>query len=164
MIVAFCNNNGIGYKNTIPWRIKKDMLYFKKLTMGNGNNAVIMGSNTLLSIPYKNDFFQRLPKRDSLILSSSLQNSNVFKDIQSLKKHCENKNYDDIWVIGRATVYDSFINEVDEIYITRVRKDYNCDTFFPKIPNYFNLNSSSIIFKEKDITFIFEIYKKLEIK
>ena len=50
LIVAFSRNYGIGYKNKIPWLLKKDLNYFKKLTIGNGNNAVIMGKNTWKSM------------------------------------------------------------------------------------------------------------------
>ena len=50
LIVAMCKNNGIGYKNELPWKISSDLKKFKKLTQGKGNNAVIMGKNTYESI------------------------------------------------------------------------------------------------------------------
>ena len=53
IIVAYCNNNGIGKDNALVWNIKSDMAKFKKLTIGNANNAVIMGKNTFLSISSK---------------------------------------------------------------------------------------------------------------
>ena len=31
------------------------------------------------------------------------------------------------------------INIVDEIHITKINGNFNCDTFFPEIPNYFKL-------------------------
>ena len=34
IIVAMCKNRGIGYQNSIPWRIKEDMLYFANKTGG----------------------------------------------------------------------------------------------------------------------------------
>ena len=67
IIVAICENNGIGYNNSLPWNIKEDLKIFSKLTKGNNNNAIIMGRNTFESLP--NNF---LPKRDNLILSSSI--------------------------------------------------------------------------------------------
>ena len=51
IIVAVCRNQGIGFKNTLPWKLKKELKYFKILTKGNGNNAVIMGKNTCFSLP-----------------------------------------------------------------------------------------------------------------
>jgi len=46
LIVAFCKNRGIGFKNTLPWKLKSDMERFQKLTIGKGNNAVIIGRKT----------------------------------------------------------------------------------------------------------------------
>ena len=46
LIVAADLNNGIGKNGKIPWRISADMDFFKKTTMGNGKNAVIMGRTT----------------------------------------------------------------------------------------------------------------------
>ena len=68
IIVAICENNGIGYNNSLPWNIKEDLKIFSKLTRGNNNNAIIMGRNTFESLP--NNF---LPKRDNLVLSESLK-------------------------------------------------------------------------------------------
>ena len=49
IIVAIDEENGIGKNNTIPWNNPTDMKNFRLLTIGNGNNAVIMGKNTYLS-------------------------------------------------------------------------------------------------------------------
>ena len=54
MIVAYCKNNGIGIKNTIPWYIPKDFRRFKKLTEITYNKEtsnIIMGRNTWDSLP-----------------------------------------------------------------------------------------------------------------
>ena len=32
LVVAACNNNGIGMEGRIPWRIKQDLAFFKKIT------------------------------------------------------------------------------------------------------------------------------------
>lgn len=47
MIVAFCKNRGIGYKNRLPWNIPNEIKYFKKKTSNGDNNVVVMGRNTL---------------------------------------------------------------------------------------------------------------------
>ena len=94
IIVAMCKNRGIGYKNSIPWRIKEDMLYFanntggayakfvkdaKDVTQNNftqnntkpniKKNAIIMGKNTWLSLPTSQ---RPLKNRDNIILSTSI--------------------------------------------------------------------------------------------
>ena len=67
IIVAACKNRGIGFKNKLPWKLSKEMKYFKELTIGEKNNAVVMGRNTWLSIPEKN---RPLPKRENIVLIS----------------------------------------------------------------------------------------------
>ena len=81
LIVAMCQNRGIGNNNSIPWKIKKDLIYFSVCTSGEygkhiksnkicrdhvKKNAIIMGKNTWNSLP---KYPEPLPYRDNLILS-----------------------------------------------------------------------------------------------
>ena len=135
IIVAICENNGIGYNNSLPWNIKEDLKIFSKLTRGNNNNAIIMGRNTFESLPNK-----FLPKRDNLILSSSIiidekREDNIIKtfdNINSIIKFCNSKNYQQVWIIGGQLIYESFLrkNIVNNLFITKINKKYLCDKFF----------------------------------
>ena len=54
IVVAACRNRGIGFKNNLPWKLSKDLKYFRFLTKDDSEqscNAVIMGKNTCLSLP-----------------------------------------------------------------------------------------------------------------
>ena len=114
IIVAYCNNNGIGKDNSLVWNIKSDMIKFKKLTIGNGNNAIIMGKNTFISL--NNEL--GLDNRTNLILSKSLSidkyngTSRIksFETIQSLEEFVKMQNYDIIWVIGGEQIYKLFLD------------------------------------------------------
>ena len=64
IIVALDKENGIGLDNNIPWYEPDDLKHFSKMTKGNNNNAIIMGSKTWESLPIK-----PLKGRDNLILS-----------------------------------------------------------------------------------------------
>ena len=161
IIVATCLNDGIGYKNSLPWNFRSDLKYFAKLTKGNGNNAIVMGKNTWNSLP-----FHPLPKRENLILSTTLNkenNKNCFKDIEELKNHINNSNYDETWIIGGSNIYEQFINDKDvkRIYITKINKEYDCDTFFPKFSDDYLLikNTTQI---ENDVTLEFKIYERVK--
>ena len=65
-IAAISKNKGIGLNNKLPWKLKEDLIRFKKITIGNGNNSVIMGKNTWNSIKFLNN-------RHNYIISSTLQ-------------------------------------------------------------------------------------------
>ncbi|XP_059141203.1 dihydrofolate reductase-like [Physella acuta] len=73
IIVAACNNNGIGIEGRLPWRLKSDMSFFKQITLrtqdAEKKNAVIMGKNTWLSIPSK---FRPLVGRINVVLSTQM--------------------------------------------------------------------------------------------
>lgn len=148
IIVACCKNWGIGYKNGLVWSIPSDLKKFRQLTIGEGNNAVIMGRNTWLSLPVK-----YLKSRDNLILSTSLNITTqyidnnetkkssslvkVFNVVDDLIEYCNKANYDCVWIIGGAEIYNLFLSRSDikisEIHMTWIDKDFQCDTFFPII-------------------------------
>ena len=108
IISARCRNRGIGLAGTLPWRFKKDLQYFKDLTIGDGNNAVVVGNSTYRRLPC-------LPKRDTLVLTNNMDaktyNDNVyyFNSIPSLYKFCDKKRYTDIWIAGGENVYRQFL-------------------------------------------------------
>jgi dihydrofolate reductase len=150
IIVAYCNNNGIGKDNSLVWNIKSDMAKFKQLTSGNGNNAIIMGKNTFLSL--NNEY--GLANRDNLILSKTLNISKYnakhrvqsFINVQSLEEFVKTQNYDTVWVIGGEQIYRLFLDNytkdessifnMSKIYITYINKDYECSSFFPDLAQY----------------------------
>jgi len=144
LIAAMCANGGIGYKGGLPWpHNKADMAHFAKRTTGAGNNAVIMGKTTWFSIPAR-----PLRNRANLILSSHEPHETHethdnraerwFKTIPELLAHLEAAEYDEVWIIGGASIYEQFLAmhankeiHIDEMCITTIEGDFVCDTFFP---------------------------------
>ena len=133
-IVAFEKNGGIGKDNTLPWNHKKDLKYFRALTVGNGKNCVIMGKNTYISIG------KALPQRDNIVLSKTLEqtsingsNIKIANNIKDVIKIISDLEYEDVWVIGGLSLYTQWIenNLIDEFYVTNIMQNYQCDTFFP---------------------------------
>lgn len=167
-IVALDNKNGIGYDNKIPWKLKGDLTRFKEITVGDGNNCVIMGKKTFNSVKF-------LKKRDNLVLSTSLiidtqKDNNLIKsfiNINELMNFLKNKDYKEVWIIGGGIIYKKFIelNLINLMVITVINDVYQCDVFFPEIPNNFIkikkriLNEKTELGKNTEIC----IYKKLEV-
>jgi dihydrofolate reductase len=142
LIVAFCQNNGIGIQGAIPWKIPADLKRFREITSSTSDpakqNAVIMGRKTWESIPER---FRPLPKRRNIILSSG--------DIDVLDVVCARSfvgavaaaeldpTVERTYVIGGAEAYKSALPYAHNIYVTRVLADYECDAFFPALPDDF---------------------------
>ena len=154
IVVAACKNRGIGFKNDLPWKLRKEMKYFKELTIGEKNNAVLMGKNTWMSIPEKN---KPLPKRENIVLTSRLIHTRPWaygdvgfiNSLDSIYHIYGSYTFDNIWVIGGESVYKQALNSnmVDSIFYTEIQNEFECDTFFPEIPNIFeNIYESNPIY------------------
>jgi dihydrofolate reductase len=147
MIVAMTKKLGIGYKNTLPWRNGEDLKRFAGLTKGDGNNAIIMGRNTWNSLPFK-----PLKNRRNIVLSStidtlqSFDNTIVCKNVDEVILDCIDNSIDELWIIGGEQIYKSYIrhNSLEELYVTLMLDEYECDTFFPNIPVNFELNKMEV--------------------
>lgn len=175
LIVALCKNRGIGFKNAMPWHIKNDFVYFKKLTVGNGNNAVIMGRKTWLSIPFKN---RPLPKRENIVLTTKATDLNFYKlsktkhnlivlpSLKEAKTYCEKNKFDNVWIIGGSQVYKESLDSklIDTIYATEIDKEYECDTFFPEIKDDFVLKAVGRDNVENDVVYNYKKYEKKKYK
>ena len=72
VVAATKDEMGIGLDGALPWRLPKDMAYFKSITSQvdepGARNAVVMGRKTWESIPAK---FRPLPGRLNVVLSKS---------------------------------------------------------------------------------------------
>lgn len=145
IIVCCDNKNGIGIDNNLPWKIKSEMNIFKDKTIGNGNNCVIMGKNTYNSIPLK---YRPLKDRVNYVVSTSMEEEKSIFILENLENDLinmiKNTNYDTYWIIGGEHIYKYFMEEnislINEIHMTIIEKDYECNKFFPVIDkNLFKL-------------------------
>lgn len=166
IIFAISKNNAIGINGKLPWNIKEDLKHFKKTTIGNGNNAIIMGRKTWESIGSK-----PLNNRHNIIISNNIininniNNCNVFNNIDNCLDYCREKKFDDVWIIGGSTIYSLFLNEykylINKLVVTYIDQCYDdCDTFIN-----FNLNEWCIINKKKLLNYdnihVLTLVKKL---
>ena len=152
-IIACCDNKmGIGIDNKLPWNISSEMKLFKEKTIGNGNNCVIMGKNTYLSIPEK---YRPLSERHNCIISKTYEMADNDTNNCTILRNCDNDfisllkhtNYDTYWIIGGSSIYyeimTHYLYVVNEIHISILDRDYECNKFFPII------SKTHFILKEK---------------
>ncbi|EDO17156.1 hypothetical protein Kpol_1072p26 [Vanderwaltozyma polyspora DSM 70294] len=124
---------GIGLQGTLPWRLAKEMKFFRQVTSSTFDsgkqNAVIMGRKTWESIPAK---FRPLPNRTNVVISRSftadlvLSDDNSYLKCNSLYDSIEklNSSYKDkierVYIIGGGEIYKESLNLCDYWLITKI--------------------------------------------
>ncbi|GAA5814039.1 hypothetical protein MFLAVUS_007529 [Mucor flavus] len=151
LVVAATEELGIGVLNNLPWRIPKDMAFFKQVTTAIPKelenqpvqNAVIMGRVTWESIPTKfrpldnrfNIVVSRNPSYDLKLADTTCKNTIVVDSLEKAFEAVDSKNHARTFVIGGAQMYRLAIQHANcsHIVLTRVKSEIDCDTFFPTI-------------------------------
>ena len=146
IIVAFDQNYGIGNKetNSIPWRDKDDIQFFKDTTSGAGK-VVIMGRKTAESVPKK---FFPMSNRINIVVSSSWSKQDepfiIRSSLNEALQKATQLESTEIWLIGGASIYFEALTKFKhlcyEIYYTIIPGEYECDILFPQGGNLPNLS------------------------
>lgn len=126
MIVAASENDVIGNKDDLPWRLSADLKRFKKLTMG---HHIIMGRKTFDSIGLL------LPGRTTVIVTR--QSDFVFEGAKiatSLEDAIQLCGEDPTpFVTGGAEIYRLALPRITDLHLTRVHTHSDGDTRLPEI-------------------------------
>ncbi len=164
LIVCCDSNFGIGKKNQLPWSIPEEMKLFKEKTIGNGNNCVIMGKNTFLSLPKTH---KPLKERKNCVLSTDNTLKDSHKDVAFLRDLLDvvdflyDTTFDEYWIIGGSTLYHSLYKTlphlIDEIHISKLNQTYDCDSFFN--PDIINQSYCKLISSQDHGTFTHMVFK-----
>jgi dihydrofolate reductase len=157
IIVAIASNYAIGKDNDLLWHISDDLKRFKRLTEG---HCIVMGKKTYFSLPKR-----PLPKRTNMVITDvpaeqiddCLMAYSIEDAIEKMDAHAEN------FIIGGGSIYRQFLEHANKMYITRVHKDYEADTFFPE----FALDDWNLVEKQdvnddpqNDFNYSYEIYER----
>lgn len=135
IVAALKPNGGIGFQGKMPWRLRKEIRYFKdvtsKVSSPQNINAVVMGRKTWESIPQK---FRPLPDRINVVLSRSHANevvepgvihaNSIANSISQLQEYCRGQasQLERIFIIGGAEIYNELANDasVTHLLLTEV--------------------------------------------
>ncbi len=167
IIVAADLNLGIGKNNALPWRISKDLKYFKDLTSATPVpevlNAVIMGRKTWESIPAAH---RPLKGRINIVLTSNPnypmpEGHFVSPSLDQALEMLIPAPVDRVFIIGGAQVYNEAMQHPScgLLYLTQVRHVFDCDTFLPPFKQVFQLLSCSEVESEDNLEFCFKVYE-----
>lgn len=134
IIIAHDKNGVIGNGDQLPWHFKEDLQFFRKKTMQNGPNVLIMGRKTFDCLP-------PLHGRDLIVVSSKpikpKDHITVLKNISALLPYLQGKQYKHWFVIGGASFLQSVIKEfstfIQRFYLTLIQGDFNGDVKIPPV-------------------------------
>ncbi|NFO34787.1 dihydrofolate reductase [Clostridium botulinum] len=147
IIVAIAKNNVIGNDNKLIWHISEDLKRFKEITSG---KTIVMGRKTFESLPGV------LPNRKHIILTRDKNfkvNSEyveIIYDFDELLSKYKNSDTE-VFIIGGGEIYKQLLPHTHKLYLTKINKDFDGDTYFPQI-NYDDFKvdyESDIITDEK---------------
>lgn len=121
---------GIGKNNELMFRLPADMAFFRSATSG---KTVVMGSNTLLSLPGG----RPLKNRSNIVLwpggdekRAEELGYTIVQTLDSLKAAVRALPPDEVFVIGGAMMYRTMLPYCSQALVTKVDADGGADTFF----------------------------------
>ena len=151
IIVALAENRAIGKNGDLIWHLSNDLKHFKQITTG---HSVIMGYKTYLSL--RNH--KPLPNRRNIIISTRLDEApegfELAPSIPDAMKLVETE--EEVFVIGGGMIYAQFLPIADKLYLTRLEKSFEADTYFPYINfDEWNLLDMEVIDNDEQVDFIY---------
>ncbi|WP_297086837.1 dihydrofolate reductase [uncultured Draconibacterium sp.] len=149
IIVAIAENFAIGKNNDLLFHLPNDLKRFKAITSG---HTIIMGRNTLLSLPK-----WPLPNRRHIIITDKKEDvfegcETVFSIEEAIEKV---KNEEEAFIIGGGMIYRQFFPLAGKLYLTLVHQPFEADTFFPEIDyqNWKELNREDLYDEKNDFNY-----------
>jgi len=132
LVAAIGENGVIGRDNTLPWRLKSDLQYFKAVTMG---KPVVMGRKTHLSIG------KPLPGRTNIVVTRDPSFSapgvitalSIPEAMKIAREDAVKRGADAIAVIGGTEIFAQTIGQADRLVLTKVHMSPPGDATFPAI-------------------------------
>lgn len=173
-IVAVDDENGIGKDGKMAWHIPEDFKHFKEYTQ---NSLCIMGKTTFFDIAShkKSNEGELLPGRTCIVLSRNIEelrkncnftgvhfmsDGELLKDIIKLSAISPTtplRKFDKVCIIGGKSIYKLFFDVTDEIIVTRVRGDYDCDIHMDLTP-YIEVASTVTGWNLENTEHVIELY------
>ncbi len=160
LILIACADSswGIGKNGCLLFSLKKDMEFFRSLTMG---NVVIMGRRTFDSLPGKKPLRGRINmvfSRRAVDAANIVSVSSVDGLFSALGRYPGKKAF----VIGGSEIYRLLLPYCSRAYITRVDADGGAEVFMPDLdeaPGWLLTEKSDIV-TENGVPFRFCVYDR----
>ena len=130
LIVNVDKNWAIGKDNKLLVSIPQDMKFFRETTTG---KIVVMGRKTLESFPGG----QPLKNRTNIVLTGNpeydVKDAVIVHSQEELLEELKKYDTDHVYIIGGESVYRMMLPYCDTVYVTKIDRAFQADTFFPDL-------------------------------
>lgn len=159
LILAADKNWAIGKGGGLLCHLPGDLKYFKEKTTG---KTVVMGRGTLESLPGG----KPLPNRENIVLSGNpeykVEGAVVLHSQEELFRFLEDRDTDQVMILGGGKVYRDMLPYCDTCYITKIFESFDADTWFVDLDQMedFQVVWESDVQEEKGIRYRFVEYRR----
>lgn len=153
ILAAIDQKRGLAKGNSLPWNLPNDVKRYRELMKTEGGN-VLIGRTTYMQM--KNV----LGDNKVFLATTSIDSMNgveIVKDINNFLSEYKG----DLWVIGGAKVFEDSLPYVNELMLTRIDGDFDCNVFFPEFEDKFEEYSKEEPITENGITYQFVNYRRI---
>lgn len=162
IIVAVDDNWGIGKNNSLLFRLPQDLAHFKQITTG---NIVVMGSNTLKSLPKS----RPLPDRINIVLwpdGEDVEGAIVVRSLEELSEELAKIDTNKIFIIGGAMLYKTMLPYCEKAYVTKVFANGEATLYFENldISPVWTIESREGTVEDNGYTIQYYVYKNNNVK
>ena len=164
MIIAIVHADkewGIGKGGDMMFSLPKDMKFFRETTSG---NTVVMGGNTLRSLPNGNP----LKNRVNIVLSRGQVRDDciIVRSFDELKTALKARENEQIYIMGGGEIYKALLPYCDEALVTKVDAVGGAEVFFPNLDEAENFECvyESEPIDDNGYTIRFTRYKNLAVE
>lgn len=126
LIVSVGKNLQLGKDNALLWKLKDDLLHFKRTTKG---HHIVMGRKTYESIG------RLLPNRTTILVSRqadyAVEGAFVASSLDHAVELAKLAGETELFIVGGESIYREGLTLCDKLIITHVDYDGPADCFFP---------------------------------
>lgn len=154
-IAAIDDKYGLAKAGKIPWKLPSDIAYYNAKIR---HTTVLMGWGTFVSMGQK-----PVPTSRTIVVTHNVINNPNVETIDDIPAYIAALDTD-LWVIGGGQIFAQTLEAADELYLTRVEGDFDCDVLFPPFEHLFRRVQVGKPQQENGITFRFEIWRRTSAK
>lgn len=157
-IVVVDRNWAIGKNGDLLVHLPGDLRYYKEKTTG---NVIVVGRKTLDSFPGG----RPLPARTNIVMTTDpdfeREGCIICHSKDEVMEKLQAFDAERVFIAGGANVYEQFMDDCDEFYVTKIDEEYEADRFFPDLDaKGLHVTWESEPQQEKGISYRFTIYSR----